>query len=91
MYKLSKDYETLYAFIENGHTPVAYVDYHFTSDILVRDLCQVKLSKDKSINFTARGIGYGGVDVWLVDNKQSSMKIEFIKECQRLNVEWILP
>jgi hypothetical protein len=77
MYKLSKDYETLYLFIELRHTPIAFVDYHSS-----RDICQVKLFKDKSINFTSRGIEYGSVDC---------LKDEFIKECQRLNVEWVLP
>lgn len=91
MYNLSKDYKALYLFVENGNIPIAFVDYEFSNKHICRDVCRVKKSTDNSINFTARGIGYGGVDIWLVDEKKASMKIEFIKECQRLNVEWILP
>lgn len=92
MYQLSKDYERLYSFIEGGHVPIAFVDYRFRGDILpARDVCKVKRSDDGSINFISRGHGYGGVDVWLVEKYNEEMKTEFIKECQQLNVEWILP
>jgi hypothetical protein len=64
-----------------------YVDYDGFSrkdgGPACRDICTVKGNR---MEFTARGIGYGGAESWLDDEDK---KEAFLKDCVRLNVEWL--
>jgi hypothetical protein len=84
---VSGDYDRLY---DRLHTDpekriVCYVDYTGFSRTdggpPCRDICTIK---GKRLEFTARGIGYGGA--WL---DEGDKKEAFLQDCVRLNVEWL--
>jgi hypothetical protein len=86
----SKNYEMLYRLILKGDSVVALVDYRFPDDdrneLPYRDPCRVSRLGNFRISISCRGTEYGGVYPW-DDLKGSEIDI-FIKECQRLNLEW---
>lgn len=78
-------YDRLYDQVKGGKRTVCYVDYNFPNDptLPVRDICTIR---PNHMEFTARGIGYGGAGALL---KGEDEKTFFLKECERLNVEWL--
>lgn len=89
-YKLSTDYERLYEKVNNGMEVAAFVDYSSRSveDHICRDICTIKKKDDFHIQFSARGISYGGV-YYYDETKGGDEKDYFIRECDRMNLEWI--
>jgi len=89
-YKLSKDYRRLFAQISKGEIAAAYVDYTFSVDSEVcvcRDICDIKRHEPYRINIGIRGMCYGHVYSYM--QKDGDEEVLFIRECQRLNLEWI--
>lgn len=66
---------------------VCWVDYtwRWGNEVAetVRDICSVR---GDVMGFNARGIGYGGAEGWVGDEKE---KAEFLEECERLHVRWL--
>lgn len=78
------DYDKLWEQIQSGIRTVCYVDYYWNRNDkskVYRDICTIR---KEHLEFSARGIGYGGVAHMEGDSKQ-----EFLEECERLNVEWL--
>ena len=90
MYVESKNYDELYDLICQKNRVICEVDYKFSNGRVVRDICKGIKTPDTSIKFLARGIQYGGVDYWMVDNDEEE-KQEFINECKRMNLVWFKP
>lgn len=88
-YNLSKDYSRLFELICNDVKVPCYVDYRFSNDDKKssRDICQCKRWNEYDIKIGARGIQYGGVDVWCKD--RGTERDLFVQECERMNLEWI--
>lgn len=80
-YNYSKDYDALYEFICAGNEAIYLIDSE--CDLDRRDICKCILLGDiiSFINGHKRAI----IPLKLFK------KDEFIKECNRLNVEWIIP
>lgn len=93
MYNLSKNYDELYTkHILCGHIIVCFVDYIIrNSERTLVDICQIRIKTDGVIDFGVRGICYGDVTPTQMKEENKSMKKLFIEECERLNVQWILP
>lgn len=66
---------------------VCFVDYDGFSrrdgSAPCRDVCTVRGDR---MEFLARGIGYGGAESWL---DETDKRVAFLKDCVRLNVEWL--
>lgn len=62
-----------------------FVDYNFPGDTTqpCRDICAIR---GKQMSFSARGISYGGAYALL---KEENERVVFLKECERLHVEWL--
>lgn len=90
MYTLSKDYETLWSFVEAGHDPICLVDYKWDENKVCRDIARIRRHEPFQIQIGARGIGYGSVDSW-DEELGTSEKAAFIDECTRMNLEWVCP
>lgn len=66
---------------------VCYVDYDGFSRRNGTPPCRdISTVRGKQMEFTARGIGYGGAESWLGEEDK---KEAFLKDCVRLNVEWL--
>lgn len=90
-YKLSKEYARLYDLICKGETIVCFVNYDWDrKGDIVRDVCLCKRHKDFDIQFSSRGMGYGGVDTWHKAGPLNETEL-FVKVCKCLNVEFIDP
>lgn len=93
MYNLSQNYELLYQLICQGNQLACYVNYESGRIIpdrpAPRDICKVWREKEFDIDFVARGISYGSVRSY--DAKKGTEKEGFLRECVRMNVEFILP
>lgn len=77
-------YDRLYDQLKSGKRSVCYVDYRWDTDMEpCRDICTIR---EGHMEFSARGISYGGVAYIRIDENE---KEEFISECERLNVEWL--
>jgi hypothetical protein len=94
-YKLSKNYNKLFELISIGLKVPCYVDYTFMEriDPPCRDLCICKRSRPFDIHFSSRGIGYGGIDTFEVENtNDNQLEISmFVKRCESLHVEYFIP
>ena len=64
---------------------VCWVDYQWRvrnePKEILRDICAIM---GKVMGFNARGIGYGGAEIWVGEETE---KIEFLSECERLHVQ----
>ncbi len=90
MYNLSKDYELLYKKICEGHEAFCLVNYDLRDGKEpLRDPAKVRRFGEYDIQVGARGIGYGDVRTFHKD--RGTEQELFIKECQRMNLEWVLP
>ncbi len=49
----------------------------------LRDICSIM---GRVMGFNARGVGYGGSELWIGRDDERNV---FIEECERLNVEWL--
>ena len=58
-------------------------DYGTVAKETLRDICAIM---GKVMGFNARGIGYGGCEIWI---NTADEKKEFLEECARLNVQWL--
>jgi len=90
MYTLSKDYEKLWSFVENGHEPICFVDYKWTETQILRDVARIRRHNAFKIQIGVRGIQYGGVEYWYKDEYKTEREA-FISECKSLNLEWVCP
>ncbi len=89
MYKLSKDYSRAFVDLYDNKYLICFVDYEISSeDVHKKDICRCKLLSNDII-FSSRGHEYGSVDYI---NEMGSFLEEkgFIRECERLNAEFIL-
>lgn len=50
---------------------------------VLRDICYIL---GRVMEFRARGIGYGGCEIWVGEENERE---EFLKDCNRLNVQWL--
>lgn len=89
-YNFSRDYVQLYELICDGFVAIGIVNYkwHGTDTPLSRDVCKIR-KNEFDISFGARGIQYGGVSE--SEARRSNEKDEFIKECERMELDWINP
>lgn len=89
-YTLSKDYKYLFQMICDGLIAVAFVDYNFrNNDLVMRDICKIERIAPYTIQIGVRGMAYGGFCQF--DSAYGSEKELFIKDCERMNLEWIVP
>lgn len=84
---LSKDYEKLYDRIRNSEHVAVWVDCDWHDGTVTRDIAAVKRFDYADINIGARGIEYGSVRKWKLENKTE--KQAFIDECERLKLEFV--
>jgi len=92
-YKFSKDYDKLYDIICQGNEIVSFVDYKSKIDntlFICRDVCTVRRLNKYNFQFSARGIGYGGL-YGSYNETDGDEKQMFIAICHNLNVDWIEP
>jgi hypothetical protein len=75
------DYDRLYDQVKSGKRTVCYVDYNRFSETVYRDICTIKA---ETMEFTSRGVGYGGVA-----HLEGATKDDFIQLCKEMNVEWL--
>lgn len=69
------------------------VDYDFYRDgrkDRIRDACRCRRHKSNDISFGVRGVEYGRIADYMIDENNSELKL-FKEECESLNLEWILP
>lgn len=94
IYTLSKDYEKLYQLVKSGETVVCFVDHRWVDGEISRDICKCTYSAEyEDFVFGVRGTQYGGVYSFSLEdpgNWDEEKKL-FLSECQRMNVEWIVP
>lgn len=89
-YRLSTDYEALFAAIAEGHEIAAFVDYKLSEGITVRrDICLVRRTGPYQISIAARGTQYGGL--YPFDAEDGEERALFIVQCKAMNLEWIAP
>jgi hypothetical protein len=88
MYKTSQDYEQLYSLVASGACVAAFVEYKMRpTDFVCKDICKVERVAGGNILMYVRGMQYGGVYTFDVEDKS---EIEIFKlECQSLNLSWI--
>jgi hypothetical protein len=90
MYNTSRGYHGLYQLVLAGVQIMAYADYSYhPGDKPLRDAVVIRRLGKYDIKIVARGIEYGSVSPWHKD--QGTEEALFIKQCKRLNLEWILP
>lgn len=88
-YNLSKDYTKALDLLTQKKDLICYVDYDFSDNIVSRDICRVRRFQDYDIQFSVRGIEYGGIRGY---NREDGTELElFQKECHRMNASFILP
>lgn len=92
-YNLSKNYHRLYFHLCQGKTVVGFVNYQFRGmegkHPPSRDTCKIVRRNPYDISFGARGIEYGSISDYFAD-KETEYNL-FLSECERMNVEWIVP
>ena len=88
-YNLSKNYEQLYKLICEGLVAACFVDYSYSGDdIPSRDIAKCR-KYDERISVGVRGCEYGSVSRYDQLRTGETEKELFIKECERMNLEWI--
>ena len=92
-YKLSKDYFQLFQLLCSEKEIACYVDYQFRAHVgkfpPCRDICKAKRRSQFDISFGSRGIEYGSISTF-ERNKGNEFDL-FKIECERMNLEFILP
>ena len=88
-YNYSKDYDALYDFICAWNEALCLVNSEY--DLDGRDVCKCKKHNDYNISFKDSWHYFGGVYREKQKLKSESEKDLFIKECNSLNVEWVIP
>ena len=92
-YNLSKDYFHLFRLLCDNKKIACFVNYQFRSlegkYPPHRDLCIAKRNSQYDISFGSRGIEYGSVSSF-ERNKANEFDL-FKIECDRMNVEYIVP
>jgi hypothetical protein len=82
-------YDRLYTQLkaEPDRKIVCWVDYQWglrdEPKEILRDICAIM---GRVMGFNARGIGYGGAEIWIGEENE---KKEFLEECERLHVQWL--
>ncbi|MCY9861532.1 hypothetical protein OTK49_03245 [Vibrio coralliirubri] len=92
-YNLCTDYKQLFSRVCSGEIIAGFVDYtSIDVNKVYRDICKIRLNDD-SIEATVRGVCYMSVsdfDMVLCKGKLTLEEI-FIKDCEKLNLGWIVP
>lgn len=100
VYNLSKDYELLLECLKQGLQAACFVDKKFhpykEGDKVYRDIARIRRKEAWDMDIAARGVSYGGLSKWHKDdtnyNPKKYNELEAFKiECERLNLEWIMP
>ena len=91
MYNLSRDYEKLFELICAGKIAVGFVDYKWSGDEVLRDVCKIERTKENNIFIYARGHGYGSVYPFSIEDSGIKEKEYFILMCKSCNLEFIMP
>ncbi len=91
-YNLSEDYDQLYELLCQGFTAVGFVDYSLYGNNVntSRDVVKIHRYASFDIRVSARGIQYGGVDLYWKAIVSDEKPI-FIRECRRMNLKFIQP
>ena len=81
----------MFSYLIMGNDIFCLVDYDFYKDGKepIRDVCRCRRFKEFDISFGSRGIGYGSVNYWEKD--RGTEKELFIRQCESMNLEWVLP
>jgi hypothetical protein len=87
MYQLSKNYDKLYELINESNRVVGFVN--FVNYDHCRDVCAIT-RKNQSIDIRVRGTCYAWIDAHSSID-ESTIKTEFIHNCNVLDLEWIEP
>lgn len=92
-YNLSKDYKKLFELVNNGHKIACWVDYDYrrTGVHIIRDSCICMKKEYGDYDFGVRGMAYGDLTKYRIDNSNLSEEELFTKECERMNLEFIEP
>lgn len=81
-YKTSRDYKRLKELLDKGYQIVCFVDYKWSDQSVVRDICIAKyINTTEEYPFTVRGLCY--MD-W-----SHNRKYTFDEICEAVNVEFI--
>lgn len=88
-----KNYTELYNRVLKGEKVPCWTDYDWQHSgkkkDICRDICQCKKLKYGDIVFSARGIGYGGVESYM-DLKDEEKLPYFIRFCEKYNIEYVV-
>jgi hypothetical protein len=82
-----KDYDKLYDRICDDEHVAVLVDCDWRDGKVTRDIAYIKRYDNADINIGVRGIEYGSVRKWKLEDKTE--KQAFIDECKRLKLEII--
>lgn len=83
----------MFTYLIMGNAIFCLVDYDFYRNRKdkLRDVCSCIRKSEGNITFSVRGIGYGGISDYEIKESENSEIELFKQECERLNVEWVLP
>jgi len=91
MYNLSRDYEKLFELICAGKIAVGFVDYQWSGDEVLKDVCSINRFQENRINISVRGMSYGSVYPFMLEDFNKTEKELFIGLCRSCNLEFIMP
>lgn len=87
--KLSRDYEKLYSKICAGQEALGFVDYSFRGvPGVCRDAAGIRKRGEGSIAIGCRGIEYGRIYPFELEDGKHTERELFIQRCEGLNLEW---
>ena len=86
MYKFSKDYDLMFTYLLNGNDIFCLV----LRKNKIRDVCRCRRKEPGYIIFGVRGIEYGHILNFDIDEKNTELKL-FKQECESLKLEWVMP
>lgn len=93
MYRLSRDYQALYALLCKGHVAVGFVDYRFDrsdpNEVPSRDVVQLRRDAECSIFMGVRGMSYGSIYRFMCVGRGE--EATFVSICEAVNLEWLPP
>lgn len=81
MFELSRDYERAWQLMQQGDRLACWVDY-----VGCRDIASARINRSLNLDVGARGIGY----IYLFEDQIQDSNM-FVKQCERLNIEFYLP